>query len=391
MENNIADNIYDKIDKKLILFDKGFSDIQEISSKKKLTSDKEKQNRITWYTLYMKLFKNTLLSKNLIPKEEFKLRLNILRKYLPSYHNPPKPFENTNSNSILKKFSYHIYPKNNLFKRLLDKFNRKRSVFIFDEEETKEKDSSIIDTKKTNFQRKEKKTKTLKLSADDIKIFNFGASRKRQSQNFQPKDLKVIQEYSPTSKLNLLNIKSSEIPYSSPTKKNKRDVRKRTTVKMEGAFANRLLFNQKKKQNTPNLFFYEMEKKAKLKLDQKRKNNDPFDLENIDNDYIIRTPNDNEYSLVLSDKRNMDNKRTYFYEYLNKLNLETKNEKVNTYKKEVASQLLKFNELYYDSKLDDFNQDKVFSEIKSHCDFFINKFNLDKQEEKNIVDLEKFL
>ena len=87
----------------------------------------------------------------------------------------------------------------------------------------------------------------------------------------------------------------------------------------------------------------------------------------------------------------MDNKRTYFYEYLNKLNIETKNEKVNTFKREVATQLLKFNELYYDSKLDDFSQDKIFGEIKHNCDFLINKFNMDKDEEKNIVDLEKFL
>ena len=134
-----------------------------------------------------------------------------------------------------------------------------------------------------------------------------------------------------------------------------------------------------------------MKWKEKQSLNQIKKKNDKTDLENIDKDYIIRTPNDSEYSLELTDKRMMDNKRTYFYEYLNKLNIETKNEKVNTFKREVATQLLKFNELYYDSKLDDFSQDKIFGEIKHNCDFLINKFNMDKDEEKNIVDLEKFL
>ena len=314
-----------------------------------------------------------------------------MRKYLPSYYNAPKSNEITNSSSILKKFTYHVYSKNNLFKRLLEKHSRKKSLFIFEEEDNKEKEI-VTEIKTQNFKRKDKKTKTLKLSSDDIKLFNFGESRKNKisSQNFQPQELKVIQEYSPKRSMNIFNFKSNEIQFSSDIRKenDKRDRRKRTTVRMEGAFTNKLLFNQKKKQPT-NIFFYEMERKAKLKLDQKK--NDKTDLENIDKDYIIRTPNDNEYSLELTDKRMMDNKRTYFYEYLNKLNIETKNEKVNTFKREVATQLLKFNELYYDSKLDDFSQDKIFGEIKHNCDFLINKFNMDKDEEKNIVDLEKFL
>ena len=391
MEKNITENNIDKLDKELLLFDKGLNDIQEISSKKKLTSEHTKKNHVTWFTLYLKLFKNALSSKNLIPKEELKLRLNIMRKYLPSYYNAPKSNEITNSSSILKKFTYHVYSKNNLFKRLLEKHSKKKSLFIFEEEDNKEKEI-VTEIKTQNFKRKDKKTKTLKLSSDDIKLFNFGESRKKKisSQNFQPQELKVIQEYSPKRSMNIFNFKSNEIQFSSGIRKenDKRDRRKRTTVRMEGAFTNKLLFNQKKKQPT-NIFFYEMERKAKLKLDQKK--NDKTDLENIDKDYIIRTPNDSEYSLELTDKRMMDNKRTYFYEYLNKLNIETKNEKVNTFKREVATQLLKFNELYYDSKLDDFSQDKIFGEIKHNCDFLINKFNMDKDEEKNIVDLEKFL
>lgn len=391
MEKNLTENNSDKLDKELLLFDKGFNDIQEISSKKKLSSEHTKKNHVTWFTLYLKLFKNALSSKNLIPKEELKLRLNIMRKYLPSYYNAPKSNEITNSSSILKKFTYHVYSKNNLFKRLLEKHSRKKSLFIFEEEDNKEKEI-VTEIKTQNFKRKDKKTKTLKLSSDDIKLFNFGESRKKKisSQNFQPQELKVIQEYSPKRSMNIFNFKSNEIQFSSGIRKenDKRDRRKRTTVRMEGAFTNKLLFNQKKKQPT-NIFFYEMERKAKLKLDQKK--NDKTDLENIDKDYIIRTPNDSEYSLELTDKRMMDNKRTYFYEYLNKLNIETKNEKVNTFKREVATQLLKFNELYYDSKLDDFSQDKIFGEIKHNCDFLINKFNMDKDEEKNIVDLEKFL
>ena len=157
---------------------------------------------------------------------------------------------------------------------------------------------------------------------------------------------------------------------------------------MEGQLMNKLIFRQKKKKQNSNFYFFEFERKAKLKLD---KQNEFNELENINKDFLIRTPTDNEYSLILTDKRNMDISHTYFTEYLNKLNLETKNEKITTYKKELASQLLKFNELYYDSKLEDLGSDKTFNEIKSGCDLFINRFTLDKQEEKIISDLEKFL
>ena len=50
-----------------------------------------------------------------------------------------------------------------------------------------------------------------------------------------------------------------------------------------------------------------------------------------------------------------------------------------------------YNDFYFDSKLEDFGHDKLFSEIKSNCDLFINKFKMDKYEEKKISDLEKFL
>jgi hypothetical protein len=88
---------------------------------------------------------------------------------------------------------------------------------------------------------------------------------------------------------------------------------------------------------------------------------------------------------------NNNNNQTYFIDSLNKLNDETKNIKINSYKTEVASQFLKFNEIFYDTKIDDLSQDHLFNEIKNTCDLFINKFNFDNQEEKNLADLDKFI
>ncbi len=234
------------------------------------------------------------------------------------------------------------------------------------------------------FQRRIRKTKTQKFTSSNINLFNFGGRRGSigRIKPLEPNDLKAIQEYSPKKEN---KISKNLMRVDSP---NRRKIGKRSTLKMEGQMINKLVFNQRKKKQNSNLYFFELERKAKLKMD---KQNELTDLEKIDTDFLIRTPNDNEFSLELSDKRTMNGNRTYFYEYLNKLNLETKNEKINTYKREVATQLLKFNDFYFDSKLEDFGHDKLFSEIKGNCDLFINKFKMDKYEEKKISDLEKFL
>ena len=382
MEKKSEENNMEKSNKNLLLFDKGFNDIQELSERKKLSQNTSKRKPITWYTLYMILFKNTLSSKSLIPKEELKLRLNIMRKHLPSYHNVPKSSENINSNSLLKKFTYHLYSKNNFLKKLLEKAKERRAIFLFEEGDTKEKEQN--EPINQTFQRRIRKTKTQKFSSANMNLFNFTGRRGSigRIKPLETQDLKIIQEYSPKKESNLgQNFTRADSP-------NKRKFGKRATLKMEGLMMNKLVFNQRKKRQNTNLYFFELERKAKLKLD---KQNELNDLEKIDADYLIRTPNDNEFSLELSDKRTMNGNRTYFYEYLNKLNAETKNEKVNTYKREVASQLLKFSDFYFDSKLDDFGHDKLFSEIKSSCDLFINKFKLDNYEEKKISDLDKFL
>ena len=106
MDINLGSDIQNRMDKNIVLFDKGFNDIQELSSQKKLAHNAIKNKPINWYTLYLILFKNTLSSKHLIPKEELKLRLNILRKHLPSFYNAPKTTDNLNSSSLLKKFTY---------------------------------------------------------------------------------------------------------------------------------------------------------------------------------------------------------------------------------------------------------------------------------------------
>ena len=383
MENKVEENNTEKIDKSLYLFDKGFNDIQELSVRKRLSQNTSKRKPITWYTLYMILFKNTLSSKSLIPKEELKLRLNIIRKHLPSYYNVPKSSENLNSNSLLKKFTYHVYSKNNFFKKLLEKADHKGSIFLFEDAENKEKEKNEEQNAPV-IHRRIRKTKTQKFSTSNINMFNFGGRRGSvgRIKPLESTDLKVIQEYSPKKEPKLIeSFTRTESP-------GKRKYSKRITLRVEGQMMNKLVFNQRKKKQNSNLFFYELERKAKLKMD---KQNELNDLDKIDTDFLIRTPNDNEYSLELSDKRTMNGNRTYFYEFLNKLNAETKNEKVNTYKREVANQLLKFNDFYFDSKLEDFGHDKLFSEIKSNCDLFINKFKMDKYEEKKISDLEKFL
>ena len=365
-----------KKNKELLLFDKGLNEleIKEIDDKSDIINSdmnrtKNNKKQINWFTLYLVLFKNTLSSKNLVPKEELKLRLNIIRKYLPSYHNCPKNIEESNSNSILKKFTYHLFPKNNLLQKMFDKKNSK-NIICFDDD--KEASSNLNNFDNNDFySRKKTRTKTLKHNSRLTLFFS------------EKKPKKIKNDLSEIPETNIFEEKNS----------NESPIQKRTSVKRftirpsedNLKISHKYSFSTKKgKVSYTNLF----SKNIKVKLD---KNNNEL-LPSKNKEFIIRTPNDTEYPLVLCEKRMINNSnQTYFYTCLNKLNEDTKNEKINTYKKEVTSQILKFNEFYYDSKIDDFSQDNLFNEIKSTCDMFINKFNFDDQEEKNLADLDKFL
>ena len=56
MESKQEERNIPKSHENLILFDKGFNDIQELSVRKKLSQNNSKRKPITWYTLYMILF-----------------------------------------------------------------------------------------------------------------------------------------------------------------------------------------------------------------------------------------------------------------------------------------------------------------------------------------------
>ena len=236
-------------------------------------SKEKNKNSITNRGINKYSFSNITQNRNSL-YTDISQNLNRLNKNQTSFITFNKGIDKTNNNEFENSFVYSQEEENNKkeivteiktqnFKRLLEKHSRKKSLFIFEEEDNKEKEI-VTEIKTQNFKRKDKKTKTLKLSSDDIKLFNFGESSKKKisSQNFQPQELKVIQEYSPKRSMNIFNFKANEIQFSSGIRKenDKRDRRKRTTVRMEGAFTNKLLFNQKKKQPT-NIFFYEMEKK----------------------------------------------------------------------------------------------------------------------------------
>ena len=379
MDNNKENEFNsDKKDRELILFDKGLNEIPYNEKKEKENTNKKRKN-INWFTVYMILFKNTLNSKNLVPKEELKLRLSIIRKYLPPFYNCQKNIENSNTNSILKKFSYHLYSKSNLMQRLIEKKNTKR---ILDFDEDNEDDSIPKIYRSETVARRRTKTKTEKFSFSKLNLFSDKKHKQKKSLGLFKAPLEIVEE-------------NNDVKLSSLDKRNSR---KRGTLKSSEKYlfsGNRFNINLRREElskKTSDLNkFYEIEKNVKVKFGKK---NTELNKINNNKDVIIRTPNDSEYPLVLTEKRltnNNNNNQTYFKDFLNKLNEETKSEKINSYKKEVTSQILKFNEMFFDTKMDDFSKDNLFNELKSTCDMFINKFSFDTQEEKNLGDLDKFL
>jgi hypothetical protein len=260
---------------------------------------------------------------------------------------------------------------------LIEKKNERKLSFFEDEDEDGSEDNYSI-KEENKFERRKTKTRTEKFSFSKLNLLflNDKKQSQRKSINFLSKPLKIIDEY---------NIKNF-----SPAKRS--NLRRSSFKSNEKFLDNKKIFNSSKKDKKKNnLKFAEIEKNVKFKFDNKL-NDIKKNFENNNKDIIIRTPNDTEYPLILTEKRMINNSnQTYFFDFLNKLNEETKMEKINTYKKEVTSQILKFNEMYFDTKMDDFSQDTLFNDLKNTCDMFINKFNFDNQEEKNLGDLDKFL
>ena len=364
---NYKNNEYNekRIDRELIIFDNGFTEIayNEKGNIKKNKISLKRQN-INWFTLYLLIFKNTLNSKYLVPFEELKLRINILRKYLLPYYNCPKNNEKSNSNSIMKRFTFHIYSKNiNLLKKIIENKNKKK-LFHFDDDEN----SSDSEKENKKIQRRFAKTRTEKFSFSKFRSFLISdekiLSSKRKSK-FIFNDIPIIHE-------NNSNDNNSE---------ERKNQNKKKSIKVSMGLG----FNFK---NAKKKVFIENETNKIVRFD-----NDINELNNIANntDILIRTPLDKEYPLILTEKKTINKNPTYFMDILSKLNEETKNEKVTKYKKESMSQILKFNDIYFDNKIDDFSKDNQFKEIKNMCELLINKFNLDNQEEKNLGDVDKFL
>ena len=286
----------EKAKKEFLIFDRGLT---ELSLPK--TEEKKLRKKVDWFLLYKILFKNVLNSKEIIPIEELNLRFNIIRTSLPKYYKGYKG-NNSNSSTIIKKFTYHICK------------NKKRSKSQFKIGIKTEEKSKMVNS-------------VSKSSRDRSSSF-------RKSRSCKP----------------------DKIPRSSPNKK-------------------KIVPDSVKFKNVNNILTTENSKEDNLYV----------------NDIILGTPSDAEFPLNLSQKRNYNAKPSFFYESLTKIKELTKQEKIKTFQKEFTSQILKFNDLYFDPKIDDFSNDKLFNDVKATCDLFINKFHIDSDEEKNLADLDNYI
>ena len=163
--------------------------------------------------------------------------------------------------------------------------------------------------------------------------------------------------------------KASNNNINSYTNSNKKDIKNKNRINLNFGNSNAIKFNNVINFNKDN------------KKNEKKEGNE----------IVLGTPTDSEFPLVLSQKRSYNTKPSFFFESLNKIKELTKQEKIKTYQKEFASQILKFNDLYFDPKIDDFYNDKLFNDVKATCDLFINKFTIDSEEEKNLADLDNYI
>ena len=380
----------EKAKKEFLIFDRGLSELTVSDNK-----DKKNKRHINWFILYKILFKNILNSKDVIPLDELILRFNIIRTSLPKYYKGYKG-NDSNSSAIIKKFTYHICKskkKNKSLFKLKKNNEENNNDFI---PINKLKSDGNISFRSRSFHR----TKTVKLSNKlNLELLNnnkhknslnlnnnilrkklnegletlvekgdvsFEGNRNPNFEslsNFQIKNKNLLINNNKSPK------KASNNNINSYTNSNKKDIKNKNRINLNFGNSNAIKFNNVINFNKDN------------KKNEKKEGNE----------IVLGTPTDSEFPLVLSQKRSYNTKPSFFFESLNKIKELTKQEKIKTYQKEFASQILKFNDLYFDPKIDDFYNDKLFNDVKATCDLFINKFNIDSEEEKNLADLDNYI
>ena len=385
----------EKAKKEFLIFDRGLS---ELTVKK--YKEKEVKKKINWFTLYKILFKNILNSHDAIPLDELILRFNIIRNSLPKYYKGYKGNE-SNSSAIIKKFTYHICK------------NKKKKRSPLKKRESSEDNQNLKFSKfrsegGISFRRRsEKKTKTVKvtnkLNLDFLNKFKIVNSTKNTNllQAKKGSNLEVLIENDDfsnrgekkSSKKVGENLEKNEPFQNHRQKSNSKKLTISNKIQNSKQFNN--ILNIDKKDSKVKVKFNNnnntLSNTSRVRVNNVNTNTDNSREDNEENHIFLGTPTDNEFPLVLSQKRTYNTKPSFFFESLNKIKELTKQEKIKTFQKEFTSQILKFNDLYFDPKIDDFYNDKLFNDVKATCDLFINKFNIDSEEEKNLADLDNYL
>lgn len=364
----------EKAKKEFLIFDRGLSELT-------VSKEKESKRKINWFILYKILFKNILNSKDVIPLDELILRFNIIRSSLPKYYKGYKG-NDSNSSAIIKKFTYHICKSKKKpikIMKLREKSEERKTVNPF----MKLNSEGNINMRRRSLQR----TKTVKLS-------------NKLNLDFLNKDKSKINSNKKYLKDDGLEVLPENEDFSIDAKKNNDNKRLKLSEKSPLKNNSKRSFNSNKKEKDKDK---DIKNKTKTSLNIPNtpiKFNENINSFNLDgnksdkkekNEIILGTPTESEFPLNLSQKRLYNTKPSFFFESVNKMKEKTKEEKIKTFQKEFTAQILKFNDLYFDPKIDDFYNDKLFNDVKATCDLFINKFKIDSEEEKNLADLDNYI
>jgi len=364
----------EKAKKEFLIFDRGLSELT-------VSKEKESKRKINWFILYKILFKNILNSKDVIPLDELILRFNIIRSSLPKYYKGYKG-NDSNSSAIIKKFTYHICKSKKKpikIMKLREKSEERKTVNPF----MKLNSEGNINMRRRSLQR----TKTVKLS-------------NKLNLDFLNKDKSKINSNKKYLKDDGLEVLPENEDFSIDAKKNNDNKRLKPSEKSPLKNNSKRSFNSNKKEKDKDK---DIKNKTKTSLNIPNtpiKFNENINSFNLDgnksdkkekNEIILGTPTESEFPLNLSQKRLYNTKPSFFFESVNKMKEKTKEEKIKTFQKEFTAQILKFNDLYFDPKIDDFYNDKLFNDVKATCDLFINKFKIDSEEEKNLADLDNYI
>ncbi len=314
---------------------------------------------INWSFVFRKLLKNIFNNFHEITTDEIKIKISILKYNIKNYqlkrlNFPNKETEKKTSSQIIDYFTYILKKKkSNLNDTNLPSFQIKS---IDDEKSNIKIDKEKIISQKNNFPLTNFKNK-FEFGLEQLNILNnvyesYNTKKKGSSKN-------IFNERKSKSPFYNINNENNNINNDNLSKKSEKTLER--TVSTKNKTSNtfiKKIFSKNKDNAYVDDYYFELKRGNEIKL--------------------------NSHNFLSDNKHNL-----IFKKYLDIFNNREKDLDPN-FNSEFYSGLFRFNDLIFDEKNKNLNEDQELQRAILTCDNILTKFNPSIKKESNLVNIEKY-